>query len=134
MAKRRCEFDYECQVLRSKQCTSIYTELLYIITCINKTVDTIPIVCIFLFFYCELHIEENYSSYKAYQFTCAFIQNFSRFFFYHAIYDFVRDGIRVYNVHQWNEYQTLYSTRSIRLKSLLYMLNTMVCLILHNVQ
>lgn len=35
----------------------------------------------FIFFHCELHIEENYLSYKAYQFTCAFIQNFSRFFF-----------------------------------------------------
>lgn len=54
-------------------------------------------------------------------------------FFYHAIYDFVRDGIRVYNVHQWNEYQTLYSIRSIRLESLGYMFNTMICLILHTV-
>lgn len=54
-------------------------------------------------------------------------------FFYHAIYDFVRDGIWVYNVHQWNEYQTLYSIRSIRLESLGYMFNTMICLILHTV-
>lgn len=54
-------------------------------------------------------------------------------FFYQAIYDFVRDSIRVYYVHQWNEYQTLYYVRSIRLESLRYMFNTMICLILHTV-
>lgn len=63
---------------------------------------------LFIFLLRVTHRGEIILIYKAYQFTCAFIQNFSRFFFfYHAIYDIVRDGIWVYNVHQWNDYQTL---------------------------
>lgn len=117
MAKRRSKFDYECHRYFAVYNAEVSKQNSYIYNYIY--IQDRRLCASFIFFHCELHIEEK--------FTCAFIQN-------HAIYDFVRDGIRVYYVHQWNEYQTLYSIRSIRLESLLYMFTTMVCLILHNVQ